>query len=482
MCRHRGTIQKGHYFCGVQIDHLSTDTIVALATPPGVGALGIIRVSGPEALAISDKIFSKKLTTQSSHTVHFGKIISSDLAVIDEALALIFKSPNSFTGEHVVEFNCHGSPYILQKVITLIVAQGARLARPGEFTMRAFMNGKMDLSQAEGVAELIASENYASHALAMQHMKGGISSEISCLRQELVDFAALIELELDFSEEDVEFADRGRLLGLIHKIQMTIDGLMASFKLGNAIKNGVNTVIAGRPNAGKSTVLNALLKEERAIVSDIPGTTRDTIEEILNINGVHFRLTDTAGIRDALDSIEAAGVERTLEKVQHASLVLYVFDVVQTDNSNVWSDVEKLMSLTSNEQCQLLVVANKMDLNPYAKPEIYYNNTVNVDNLIPTSAANGQNISYLREKIYTSVISEEIDFQHPIISNARHIGSLDKVSASLTEVANGIESGLSGDLLALDIRQALHYLGEITGQINTDDLLESIFSRFCIGK
>ncbi|MCB0566014.1 MAG: tRNA uridine-5-carboxymethylaminomethyl(34) synthesis GTPase MnmE, partial [Phaeodactylibacter sp.] len=342
--------------------HNLTDTIVALATPSGVGAIGVIRLSGKEAVGVVNEVFhGKDLTKQPTHTLHFGTIRNGEGRILDEVVVSLFIEPKSYTGENVVEVSCHGSGYILQEVIQLFIEKGARLAQPGEFTLRAFLNGRMDLSQAEAVADLIASSSRSSHAIALQQMRGGFSDEIQKLRQELLDFASLIELELDFAEEDVEFADRDKLRQLVAKIQSIIHSLIQSFKLGNVLKHGVNTVIAGRPNAGKSTLLNALLNEERAIVSEIAGTTRDTIEEVLNINGVQFRIIDTAGIREAEDTIEAMGVEKTMQKVAQSALLVYVFDVIRTQPEEVHADLAKLI----HENVHVLVVANKMDLNPY---------------------------------------------------------------------------------------------------------------------
>ncbi|MCL4132588.1 UNVERIFIED_CONTAM: hypothetical protein GTU68_048467 [Idotea baltica] len=367
-----------------------SDTIVALSTPPGQGAIGVIRLSGPQAIEITDKFFKgRNLLKVDANTVHYGKIEDEDGKVIDECVATIFRAPKSYTREDVIELSCHGSPYILEQVIQICLTGGARMANRGEFTMRAFLNGQLDLSQAEAVADLIASENEASHDLAMRQMRGGFSDQIKELRQELIDFAALIELELDFGEEDVEFADRGKLEALVEKIKGVIKELLDSFHLGNVIKNGVATVIAGRPNAGKSTLLNSLLNENRAIVSDIAGTTRDTIEERLNINGIQFRLIDTAGIREAQDSIEKFGVERTLEKIGSSTVVVYMFDVITTKPEALWADVELFLNaskiLTAN--ATRIFVANKMDLNPYTQPEDYYKEgMISKQNLLPVSA------------------------------------------------------------------------------------------------
>ncbi len=458
---------------------LLDDTIVAIATPPGLGAIGVIRLSGKHAISLCNFAFKgKNLEQQKSHTIHFGTIRDERDKIIDEVLVSLFIAPRSYTKENIVEVSCHGSPYVLQQIVELFIRLGARMAQPGEFTMRAFLNGQMDLSQAEAVADLIASESESAHRIAMQQMRGGFSDEIAELRQELIDFAGLIELELDFSQEDVEFADRSKLIALVHRIQKLLQGLMNSFQLGNAIKNGVSTVIAGRPNAGKSTLLNALLNEDRAIVSEIAGTTRDTIEEVLNIKGVQFRLIDTAGIREAGDQIEAIGVQKTMEKIAASTLLIYVFDVIELSPEEVWADLENLQK----EGIHTLAVANKMDLNPYTKPADFVSDKLLINNIITTSALNKMNIEYLKEKLYQSVISGEVSPDNTVVSNARHYAALQNAYTSLDAVLNGFASQIPADLIALDIRHALQYLGEITGDIGVDNLLESIFSRFCIGK
>ena len=515
--------------------HNLNDTIVALATPPGVGAIGVIRLSGPDAIDIVNEVFhGKDLTKEASHTIHFGAIRDDNGRILDEVLASLFVAPKSYTGENVVEVSCHGSNYIIQEVIQLFLEKGARLAQPGEFTLRAFLNGRMDLSQAEAVADLIASASKASHTIAIQQMRGGFSDEIKKLRQQLIDFASLIELELDFSEEDVEFANRAELKKLVEKIQSVIGALIQSFQLGNVLKNGVNTVIAGRPNAGKSTLLNALLNEERAIVSEIEGTTRDTIEEVLNIKGVQFRIIDTAGIREAENTIEAMGVEKTMQKVQQSALLVYVFDVVKTQPEEVWADLEKLV----HDNVQVLVVANKMDLNPYTKFEHYFPKSevgsekwegkweegsgksedkseggnrnweategspvpegspgseigeahshfrfpISDFAWVPISAIHSMNIEYLKEKLYEAVLSSEMVLEGTVVANARHFEALQKANESLGRVMDGLGAGVTSDFIAMDIRQALYFLGEITGEISTEDLLGNIFGRFCIGK
>ncbi len=477
-----------------------SDTIIALATPPGVGAIGVIRLSGEDAIVLADRFFhGKPLNEQPSHTIHFGTIRDETGRIVDEVLVSLFIAPRSYTGENVVEISCHGSNYILEEVIRLFIRAGARQAQPGEFTLRAFLNGRMDLSQAEAVADLIASASSEAHKLAIAQLRGGVSDEIKRLRQELLDFASLIELELDFSEEDVEFADRTQLHHLIDRIQTLIKALLDSFQLGNAIRQGVSTVIAGRPNAGKSTLLNALLNEERAIVSEIAGTTRDTIEELLNIQGIQFRIIDTAGIREAHDTIEALGVERTLEKVRQSAVLVYVFDVVKTSPEQVRYDLDQLI----HSDLKVLVVANKMDLNPYTQFEHYFEGAgirerglgeqgaqsspldplnVSATQWVPISAINRMNIEYLKEKLFETVIQEELSMDTAILSNTRHYEALQKAGESLQAVKQNLQTGVATDFIAMDIRRALHFLGEITGEISTDDLLGNIFSRFCIGK
>lgn len=474
--------------------HDLNDTIVALATPTGIGAIGVIRLSGKEAIHICNKVFrGKNLEKQDTHTIHFGTIRDKEDRIIDEVLTSIFVGPKSYTGENTVEVSCHGSNYIIQQLIQLFVQEGARMAQPGEFTLRAFLNGRMDLSQAEAVADLIASSSASSHNLAMQQMRGGFSDEIQKLRQQLLDFASLIELELDFSEEDVEFADRTELKKLVKTIQTYLHALIQSFDLGNAIKHGINTVIAGRPNAGKSTLLNALLNEERAIVSEIAGTTRDTIEEVLNVEGIQFRLIDTAGIREASDQIEAIGVEKTMEKISQSALLIYVFDVIQMQPEEVRQDLAKLVK----PNMHLLVIANKMDLNPHTKFEHYFQQvedenksmeesefaiTLSPSQWVPISALEKMNIGFLKEKLYESVITEQVQMDSTIVSNVRHFEALKKSSESLDDVLQAMDSGITSDFVAMDIRRALSFLGEITGEISTDDLLGNIFGKFCIGK
>jgi len=447
------------------------DTIVALSTPPGIGAIGVIRLSGPKALEISNQVFKgNDLTNAASHTLHHGWVRDGE-AIIDEVVAGIFVSPKSYTGEHVVELSCHGSPYVQQRIIEVLLKHGARLAEAGEFTLRGFLNGKMDLSQAEAVADLIASTHGTAHELALQQMRGGFSRVIATLREQLLKFAALVNLELDFSEEDVEFADKEALYKLVRELLDEVEKLRASFVVGNVLKNGVATVIAGRPNAGKSTLLNALLNEERAIVSDLAGTTRDTIEEVLNIRGILFRLIDTAGIRDANDAIERLGVERTMEKIRTSALVVYVFDVLEISTEEVAVDLKRLHT----EGSTLICVGNKVD-GWEGDRSLYPEETVFI------SAKDKQHLKVLEDVLYKSVTGGATAMDQTIVSNARHLDALNKTAAALIDVLEGLDNNISGELLALDIRNALEYLGEITGEVTNEDLLDFIFSKFCIGK
>lgn len=459
------------------MNYLTQDTIVALATPNGTGAIGVIRLSGPDALTIANSVFKgKDLTQQASHTIHLGYMVDGDL-VLDEVLASLFIAPRSYTRENVVEISCHGSNYIIQSIIKLLIRQGARSAKPGEFTMRAFLNGQFDLSQAEAVADLIASDSKASQQVALQQLRGGYSTELQSLREQLVHFASMVELELDFSEEDVEFANRAQLKQLIHDLARVIGKLIQSFELGNAIKQGINTVIAGRPNAGKSTLLNALLNEERAIVSHIAGTTRDTIEETLNINGINFRLIDTAGIREATDAIEQIGVQKTMEKISQSALLLYVFDVEQLSLQELQHDIETL----HNPGLPTIVVANKVDLVPFNIEE-YQALLPEGVMLTAISAKAKTHIDKLKQLVYNTTIQGRLNGNETLVTNIRHLEALQKTEQALIKTLQGIDLQVTSDFLAMDIKQALHYLGEITGAVTTDDLLDNIFSKFCIGK
>lgn len=453
-----------------------TDNIVALATPSGTGAIAVIRVSGQDAITLVDKLFKsikdKKLVEQKSHTIHLGNIVDGD-KILDEALVSIFKGPHSYTGENVVEISCHGSPFIQQQIIQLLLRNGCRAASAGEYTLRAFLNGKMDLSQAEAVADLIASDSEAAHDIAMQQMRGGFSNEIQELRQELLNFASLIELELDFSQEDVEFADRTQFNELLTKISNVLKKLIDSFALGNVIKNGIPVAIVGQPNVGKSTLLNVLLNEERAIVSEIAGTTRDTVEDHISIKGIGFRFIDTAGIRETVDVVEKIGIERTFDKIEKARLIIYLFDGMDFNKT----ELEQLQQRYPNKQ--LLPICNKMDLlNPNQKEKI----ESEIPNVLFLSAKYKEGISELESRLLALVDSGALSGDTTIITNSRHYDALLKALEEIQKVKEGLDMELSSDLMAIDIRQALYYLGEITGSVTTDDLLGNIFSNFCIGK
>ena len=451
------------------------DTIVAPATPSGVGAIAVIRLSGTDAIDITNNVFhGADLTQAKSHTIHFGTIRKEN-EVIDEVLVSIFRSPHSFTKEDATEISCHGSPFIVERIIKLIIEAGARPAKAGEFTQRAFLNGRFDLAQAEAVADLISADNDASHKAALQQMRGGFSEKIKLLREQLIHFASMIELELDFGEEDVEFADRQKLVDLINELLKVINALVESFDLGNVIKNGVPTVIAGKPNAGKSTLLNALLNEEKAIVSEIPGTTRDFIEDEVVIGGITFRFIDTAGLRETTDTIEAIGVQRTKEQLKKASLIIHLIDLSTATNEEIEAEIAMLSELN----IPVVRVANKTDK---AQPDILFNLKKDEKALF-ISALNGENLEDLKERLLSTVKSGELKpGEDTIVTNIRHFDNLVKTRGALHAVLEGIDNNVTGDFLAMDIRQALHYLGEITGQITTEDLLENIFSKFCIGK
>jgi tRNA modification GTPase len=451
-----------------------SDTIVALATPSGVGALGIIRVSGEKAIEVTNHIFHRAdLRLKPTHTLHFGTIRENG-KIIDEVVISLFKAPKSYTGENSIEISCHGSSYVIQKIIELLVEKGCRPARPGEFTMRAFMNGKMDLSQAESVADLIAADSEGQHNLAIQQMRGGYSRKMAELRDKLVHFASMIELELDFGEEDVEFADRKSLVDLVNEIMTVTGQMISSFRLGNVIKKGVTTVIAGRPNAGKSTLLNQLLKEDRAIVSEIPGTTRDTIEELINLEGILFRLIDTAGLREAVDKIEVIGVNKALEKIKQSALVLYVFDVVEMNKEEVKADLQKL-----KVNVPVIAVGNKTDLHDEQTLKQKFSD---MDEILFLSSKTGKGQTGLEKAMVQFIETGQLNTENVIISNARHYEALKKVNEALDFVLEGIETQIPGELLATDIRDALNALGEITGEITSDELLGNIFGKFCIGK
>jgi tRNA modification GTPase len=455
--------------------HQKEDTIVALATPQGVGAIAVIRLSGTEAIRITNKVFKgKNLEKQPTHTIHFGTIRDGE-KIIDEVLVSLFVGPKSFTKENVVEISTHGSSYIVNQVIRLLIREGARPAKPGEFTQRAFLNGQFDLAQAEAVADLIHSDSEASHQAALNQMRGGFSGEISKLRSELIHFASMIELELDFGEEDVEFASRQDLRALVERLLRAVELLIGSFELGNVIKNGVPTVIAGKPNAGKSTLLNALLNEEKAIVSEIAGTTRDFIEDELNIGGIIFRFIDTAGLRETTDTIEAIGVSRTREKMKSASLILYLFDLSDTDLNEINNDVTMLQE----QNVPFVKIANKTDK---ADPAFMESLKKQHPDALLISAGQKENLDLLRTRILELVNADQFRTGNTIVTNIRHYDSLNQTRQALLDVLTGLDRQITNDFLAMDIRRSLHYLGEITGEITTDDLLENIFSKFCIGK
>jgi tRNA modification GTPase len=449
------------------------DTIVALATAPGIAAISVIRLSGKEAIGITQKCFKgKDLLSQATHTLHFGTLHDAG-RTIDEVLVALFREPNSFTKENAVEISCHGSPFIVKEIIKTLLKNGARLAEPGEFTKRAFFHGRFDLAQAEAVADLIHAETDNARQAALNQMRGGFSKEIDRLREELIHFASLIELELDFGEEDVEFAQRDDLRNLIVRIRSVLRALIDSFDQGNVIKNGVPTVIAGKPNAGKSTLLNTLLNEERAIVSDIPGTTRDAIEDEIVLGGINFRFIDTAGLRETSDMIEAIGVERTRDRMKKASLIIYLFDLANTTLEEIETQRQELAALGIPH----INVGNKLD-----KADPLLLEKLKTEDFTFISAAAHTNVGVLKEKLLAKVQVREVKTGDVMVTNLRHYQNLLQTYDSLGRVLDGMSEGITGDFLAMDIRQSLHYLGEITGAITTDDLLDNIFSKFCIGK
>ncbi len=451
------------------------DTIIALATPQGVGAIGVIRLSGNDAISLVNEVFkAKDLTQQASHTIHFGTIRDGD-SILDEVLISLFIGPNSFTKENVVEISCHGSNFIIRQIIQLFIRKGARSAKPGEFTKRAFMNGQFDLAQAEAVADLINADSEAAHHAALNQMRGGFSGEIKNLREELIHFASMIELELDFGEEDVEFASRDDLKKLVNRLQEVINALIHSFDLGNVIKNGVPTVIAGKPNAGKSTLLNALLNEDKAIVSEIAGTTRDFIEDEIIIGGVSFRFIDTAGLRETTDTIEAIGVARTQAKMKQASLIIYLFDLELLDIVEMNKEINKL----ENAGVPFMKLGNKVD-----KVDLTFVEGLQKQHpdMLFLSAKDPEQVETLKTRILALVNLDKFKRGDTVVTNIRHYDSLLQTKNSLQDVINGIDGQITNDFVAMDIRRALHYLGEITGEITSDDLLANIFGKFCIGK
>ena len=464
---------------------IDQSTICAISTAPGNAAIAVIRLSGKDSIAICDSIFhsskGKRLEAQKAYTIHFGEIKDGD-EIIDEVLVSIFHGPHSYTGEDSVEISCHGAPYIQQRIIQLLIQKGARMANPGEYTQRAFVNGKMDLSQAEAVADLISTSSAAAHKLAMQQMKGGFSAEISKLREHLLTISSLVELELDFSEEDVEFADRKELMHLAHNIDSLISKLIDSFSLGNVIKNGVPVAIVGNTNVGKSTLLNSLLKEDKAIVSEIEGTTRDVIEDTINIQGITFRFIDTAGIRHTKDVVETIGIERTFDRIKKASVVLLLVDALK-DLSTVRESIEKVSSEIDHYTQKFIVIINKIDQieNPGEVKEALFRYSKDY-HIIPISAKENTNVDKLIDELVSTVNLQQLNESDVIVTNARHYEALCHAKEAVDRVIHGLEMGISGDFLSQDLRETLHYLGTITGEISTDEILGNIFKNFCIGK
>ena len=448
---------------------LQEDTICALATGGGLSAIAVLRLSGKEAIKITNAVFSKDISASKSHTIHFGTI-SDSTKIIDEVLVSIFKDGKSYTGEETVEISCHGSTFIQNKLLQLFITEGCRMATAGEFTMRAFRNRKLDLSQAESVADLIASESEAAHQTALKQLRGGFSNKLQELRTKLIDFASLIELELDFSEEDVEFADRKQFETLLTAIKEELEKLVQSFKLGNVIKNGISVAILGAPNVGKSTLLNTLLNEDKAIVSDIAGTTRDAIEDELNIEGFKFRFIDTAGIRETTDTVENLGIKKSLEKAGIANIILFLIDA-DADLDNQLLELEKIKTSAGDK---LLLVINKIDLNPEIKD--------NFKDALFISAKKDEGIEILKERLLTFVNTEQLSNNETIVTNLRHYEELQLTLHEINSIIDGLNSGLTGDFLAVNIRQSLFHLGSITGEVTTDTLLGNIFGKFCIGK
>ena len=458
------------------------DTICAPATASGSGAIAIIRISGPQSFSICDKVFTsydglESLSKAAAYTIHYGKISKGD-QLIDEVLVSVFKNPKSYTGEDSIEISCHGSTYIQEQILELLREKGCRYADAGEFTMRAFLNGKFDLSQAEAVADLIASNSKSSHQLAIQQMRGGFSNRIKELRQELLDFASLMELELDFSEEDVEFADRSKFKELLQKINTEVQQLIESFKLGNVMKHGIPVAIIGKPNAGKSTLLNRILKEEKAIVSDIPGTTRDAIEDTIIMDGIAFRFIDTAGLRQSGDKIENLGMERTYEKIKQSQVILYVCDLTQSSPDELSIQLEDFKEHIEDKNKQFIIIGNKTD--ELTELPSHFTKYVDLETIF-ISAKRNENIHLIAESLKKSVSKLNLK-DTAIVSNARHLDILNKVAENIALVEEGFQNDIPTDLIAIDLRQALHHLGEITGEVTNDELLGNIFGRFCIGK
>ena len=456
------------------------DTIIALATPNGLGAISVLRISGKESISVTEKVFKAKnnklLSKQDSHTVHLGHLIKKGHQ-LDEVLVTLFKGPHSYTGENTIEISCHGSTYIQKEIINLFIDNGIRVANPGEFTLRAFLNGKMDLNQAEAVADLIASENEGSHKLAIQQMKSGFSDDLKKLRAELLHFSSMIELELDFSQEDVEFVERDEFKKLTNKIKLELNTLINSFQSGNVLKNGISVAIAGKPNAGKSSLLNTLLNDEKAIVSDIPGTTRDSIEDSLIIQGINFRFTDTAGLRETTDFIESKGIEKTINKIKNAKILLYLFD---TNDTNV-NEIKSSINNFKRDDLSIILVRNKIDLINQNSKLLDDIKSISKSQLLEIEATDAKSVESLKIRLIN-----EVELLNPytdiIISNSRHYEALIKALRAIEEVNEGLVDNVSGDLLSVDIRRSIDHLSEITGEITNDDVLGNIFANFCIGK
>ena len=456
------------------------DTIIALATPNGLGAISVLRISGKESISVTEKVFKAKnnklLSKQDSHTVHLGHLIKKGHQ-LDEVLVTLFKGPHSYTGENTIEISCHGSTYIQKEIINLFIDNGIRVANPGEFTLRAFLNGKMDLNQAEAVADLIASENEGSHKLAIQQMKSGFSDDLKKLRAELLHFSSMIELELDFSQEDVEFVERGEFKKLTNKIKLELNTLINSFQSGNVLKNGISVAIAGKPNAGKSSLLNTLLNDEKAIVSDIPGTTRDSIEDSLIIQGINFRFTDTAGLRETTDFIESKGIEKTINKIKNAKILLYLFDANDTNVNEIKSSINNF----KRDDLSIILVRNKIDLINQNSKLLDDIKSISKSQLLEIEATDAKSVESLKIRLIN-----EVELLNPytdiVISNSRHYEALIKALRAIEEVNEGLVDNVSGDLLSVDIRRSIDHLSEITGEITNDDVLGNIFANFCIGK
>ncbi len=456
------------------------DTIIALATPNGLGAISVLRISGKESISVTEKVFKAKnnklLSKQDSHTVHLGHLIKKGHQ-LDEVLVTLFKGPHSYTGENTIEISCHGSTYIQKEIINLFIDNGIRVANPGEFTLRAFLNGKMDLNHAEAVADLIASENEGSHKLAMQQMKSGFSDDLKKLRAELLHFSSMIELELDFSQEDVEFVERDEFKKLTNKIKLELNTLINSFQSGNVLKNGISVAIAGKPNAGKSSLLNTLLNDEKAIVSEIPGTTRDSIEDSLIIQGINFRFTDTAGLRETTDFIESKGIEKTINKIKNAKILLYLFDANDTNVNEIKSSINNF----KRDDLSIILVRNKIDLINQNSKLLDDIKSISKSQLLEIEATDAKSVESLKIRLIN-----EVELLNPytdiVISNSRHYEALIKALRAIEEVNEGLVDNVSGDLLSVDIRRSIDHLSEITGEITNDDVLGNIFANFCIGK